>query len=84
MTKNLLQTSRHKDLLELTATLAKIGSWEYDLVKKQFILSAETMALLGVEKGKTVFSIPALIKWLGGHLSYSTLKQLLAFGEGRH
>lgn len=77
LAKNLLETSRHKDMLELTAELAKIGSWEYDLVSKQLFLSKEAMAILGQEKKEHHFLLPSFILWLRKYLSRKAVNHLL-------
>lgn len=79
--KNLLESNRHKDLLELTSALGKIGSWECDLVRQQFFLSQEAAAILGLEKKEKQFTIPGFFLWLRQYIARPALKRLL--GQSR-
>lgn len=75
--KNLLETSRHKDLLELTAELANIGSWEYDLVSKRFFLSQEAMTIFGMEKKERRFLPTAFFYWLRNNVKNAAIKRII-------
>lgn len=77
LTKNLLESSRHRDLLKLTAEIAGIGGWEFDLVKKRFFLSQEAMSILGLSKKEKRFALPAFLLWLRKHLKPKAVKRIL-------
>lgn len=46
--ENLMQSNRYKDLLNLTSSVAGIGSWEWDLVQDDFLFTNEIYRLLDI------------------------------------
>ncbi|MBK9489824.1 MAG: sigma 54-interacting transcriptional regulator [Haliscomenobacter sp.] len=48
--KNLMELTRYKDMLELVTGMAKIGSYELDLVSDELVTTEEFYRVLGIEK----------------------------------
>lgn len=86
--ENLLETNRYKDLLELTAEIAQVGGWEYDLVKKNVLITAEVNKLIGGEAEEMSFGDQDFLKWLCQKIGKDNSSELLcqarqAVSEGR-
>lgn len=47
--ENLHEKHRYKDMLELTSTVGRIGSWECDLVTDKVVLTEQSLHLLATE-----------------------------------
>lgn len=48
ISQNLMETNRFKELFEFTSKIARIGSWEWDLVKNEFFFNDEMYHILGL------------------------------------
>ncbi len=54
LVENLMTTNRFKDLLEMTAQVAGVGAYEYDLVQDELIITDEFFRLMDIPKRKKV------------------------------
>lgn len=63
LVENLLTTHPFKDLLELTAQVTKVGSWQWNLIQKNLLLTDEIYELFCLP-GNFEADIPNLKKWL--------------------
>ena len=54
LVENLMAANRFKDLLDITAEIAGIGSWELDLVQDNIILTEQAYRMLQIPVGTTV------------------------------
>lgn len=52
--EDLMRKNRFEDLLSLTSEIAKIGSWEWDLIRDQFVLSKEMYNQLHIAADDTI------------------------------
>ncbi len=87
MIENLLTAHPFKDLLELTAQVTKVGSWQWNLIQQDLLFTDEIYDLLCLPQ-KFATDIPNLKKWLEQRLNAqefanltSKVKQSLKAGE---
>lgn len=74
--ENLLETNRYQDLLTLTSRIARIGSWEFDLVKGRMTLTKEAFNVLNLAKPKYNISRRFVLHWLINNLERADYKEL--------
>lgn len=87
LVENLLTTHTFKDLLELTAQVTKVGSWQWDLIQKELLLTDEIYELFCLPRNFEA-DIPNLRKLLTQRLDAreyddltSNVKHSLKTGE---
>jgi len=54
ITENLMTSNRYKNLLDITSEIVNIGSWEWDLVQDEILVSNQMYNLLGVPRSETI------------------------------
>lgn len=54
LVENLMAANRFKDLLEMTAQVAGVGAYEYDLVQDELIITDEFFRLMNISKKKNL------------------------------
>ncbi len=75
---NQLEENRYKDLLDLTAKVSKICSWEYDLVKQEIFLSRGFFNLIGeLDKEEKLYTPWNLLRVLRTVVTRDELRKIL-------
>ena len=75
--ENLLKTNRYKDLLQFAAEIARIGAWEFDLLKQTVLLTNGIQRLIGYAEEEQSLSLPAFLLWAGRAFDHSSIQELL-------
>lgn len=50
LAQNLIEKNRYKDMLDLVASISKVGGWEWDLLKNELLLTSEIYNILEINQ----------------------------------
>ncbi len=75
--KSSVEVNRYKNILDLTARVAKIGHWEWDVIKKTFRLSDGAYDLIGMPKPEGPVENDSVFRFLKQSLHPDLYESLL-------